>query len=47
LERPIALERSIGTLYGFTDVDGSQPDSWAYITEVREGGKPGSISDYR
>jgi NAD(P)-dependent dehydrogenase (short-subunit alcohol dehydrogenase family) len=25
--------------YGFTDIDGSQPDIWRYITEVREGGK--------
>ena len=37
----------LARVYGFTDVDGSQPDSWAYITEVREGGKPGSVSDYR
>jgi len=37
----------LARVYGFTDVDGSQPDSWAYLTEVREGGQPGSVSDYR
>ena len=26
--------------YGFTDVDGSQPDCWRYIVEVQEAGKP-------
>ena len=29
--------------YGFTDVDGSQPDIWRYITEVREGGKQANL----
>jgi NAD(P)-dependent dehydrogenase (short-subunit alcohol dehydrogenase family) len=33
--------------YGFTDIDGSQPDIWRYIKEVREGGKRADISDYR
>jgi len=33
--------------YGFTDVDGSQPDIWRYITEVREGGKQANLRDYR
>jgi NAD(P)-dependent dehydrogenase (short-subunit alcohol dehydrogenase family) len=33
--------------YGFTDVDGSQPDSWRYIEEVRETGLEASYDDYR
>src|ERR671910_2488414 len=26
--------------YGFTDVDGSQPDAWRYLVEVQDPGKP-------
>jgi NAD(P)-dependent dehydrogenase (short-subunit alcohol dehydrogenase family) len=26
--------------YGFTDVDGSQPDCWRYLVEVQEAGRP-------
>ncbi len=33
--------------YGFTDVDGSQPDSWRFIEEVREPGLDASFDDYR
>jgi NAD(P)-dependent dehydrogenase (short-subunit alcohol dehydrogenase family) len=33
--------------YGFTDVDGTRPDIWRYIEEVREGGGSASLSDYR
>jgi hypothetical protein len=33
--------------YGFTDIDGSQPDMWRYIIEVREGGKNADLDDYR
>jgi NAD(P)-dependent dehydrogenase (short-subunit alcohol dehydrogenase family) len=33
--------------YGFTDIDGSRPDMWRYIVEVREGGKQASLDDYR
>ena len=33
--------------YGFTDIDGSRPDIWRYITEVREGGLNRSTDDYR
>jgi NAD(P)-dependent dehydrogenase (short-subunit alcohol dehydrogenase family) len=28
----------LAQIYGFTDVDGSQPDAWRYITEVQEAG---------
>lgn len=33
--------------YGFTDLDGSRPDCWRYIQEVREAGKPSDVSGYR
>jgi NAD(P)-dependent dehydrogenase (short-subunit alcohol dehydrogenase family) len=33
--------------YGFTDVDGSQPDMWRFIEEVREPGLDASLDDYR
>lgn len=33
--------------YGFTDLDGSRPDCWRYIEEVREAGKPSDVSGYR
>ena len=33
--------------YGFTDVDGSRPDIWRYIEEVREGGREANLDDYR
>jgi NAD(P)-dependent dehydrogenase (short-subunit alcohol dehydrogenase family) len=37
----------LAKVYGFTDVDGSQPDAWGFITEVREGGKAAEVDDYR
>ena len=33
--------------YGFTDLDGSRPDIWRYIEEVREGGLQANPDDYR
>ena len=33
--------------YGFTDLDGSQPDSWRFIEEVREPGLDADLADYR
>jgi NAD(P)-dependent dehydrogenase (short-subunit alcohol dehydrogenase family) len=33
--------------YGFTDVDGSQPDAWRYIIEVTEPGLPADPTGYR
>ena len=33
--------------YGFTDVDGSQPDVWRFIEHVREAGLDASYDDYR
>ena len=33
--------------YGFTDIDGSRPDIWRYMTEVRETGRVANLGDYR
>ncbi|MEU2431705.1 MULTISPECIES: SDR family oxidoreductase [unclassified Streptomyces] len=33
--------------YGFTDVDGSRPDAWAYFEEVEYGGKDAPADAYR
>ncbi|MEO3928280.1 SDR family oxidoreductase [Micromonosporaceae bacterium B7E4] len=33
--------------YGFTDLDGSQPDAWRYIVEVEATGKPADATGYR
>ncbi|MEU5437275.1 SDR family oxidoreductase [Streptomyces sp. NPDC020719] len=33
--------------YGVREVDGSQPDAWAYIENVVHGGKDASADDYR
>ncbi|WP_414169466.1 SDR family oxidoreductase [Streptoverticillium reticulum] len=33
--------------YGFTDVDGSRPDAFRYIEEVRYGGREAAAEDYR
>lgn len=37
----------LAQIYGFTDLDGSQPDCWRYICEVREAGKPADVTGYR
>jgi hypothetical protein len=33
--------------YGFTDVDGSQPDCWRYMVEVQDAGLPPDPVGYR
>ena len=33
--------------YGFTDVDGSQPDCWRYMVEVQDKGLPADPTGYR
>jgi NAD(P)-dependent dehydrogenase (short-subunit alcohol dehydrogenase family) len=37
----------LAKIYGFTDLDGSQPDAWRYVTEVQDAGKPADVIDYR
>lgn len=33
--------------YGFTDLDGSQPNCWTYIVEVQDAGLPADVTGYR
>lgn len=33
--------------YGFTDVDGSQPDAWRYLVEIQDAGKDADVTGYR
>jgi NAD(P)-dependent dehydrogenase (short-subunit alcohol dehydrogenase family) len=33
--------------YGFTDVDGSQPDIWRYLVDVQERGLEADLADFR
>jgi NAD(P)-dependent dehydrogenase (short-subunit alcohol dehydrogenase family) len=52
---PDVLRRSGGSFssgglareYGFTDVDGSQPDCWRYMVEVQDPGLPADPTGYR
>jgi NAD(P)-dependent dehydrogenase (short-subunit alcohol dehydrogenase family) len=37
----------LARVYGFTDLDGSQPDAWRYLVEVQETGKPADATGYR
>jgi len=37
----------LAKVYGFTDLDGSQPDAWRYLVEVQDAGKPADVSGYR
>jgi NAD(P)-dependent dehydrogenase (short-subunit alcohol dehydrogenase family) len=37
----------LARVYGFTDLDGSQPDCWRYLREVQEAGKPADATGYR
>jgi NAD(P)-dependent dehydrogenase (short-subunit alcohol dehydrogenase family) len=37
----------LAQVYGFTDLDGTRPDAWRYIVEVREAGLPADDSGYR
>ncbi|WP_197036215.1 SDR family oxidoreductase [Fischerella sp. PCC 9605] len=37
----------LAQVYGFRDLDGSQPDAWRYIREVADAGKPADATGYR
>lgn len=37
----------LAKVYGFTDLDGSQPDAWRYLVEVQDAGKPADVMGYR
>jgi NAD(P)-dependent dehydrogenase (short-subunit alcohol dehydrogenase family) len=37
----------LAKVYGFTDLDGSQPDAWRYVPEIQDAGKPADVTGYR
>jgi NAD(P)-dependent dehydrogenase (short-subunit alcohol dehydrogenase family) len=37
----------LAEVYGFTDLDGSQPDAWTYLVEVQDAGLPADVTGYR
>ena len=37
----------LARVYGFTDLDGSQPDAFRYLREVQDAGKPADPTGYR
>jgi NAD(P)-dependent dehydrogenase (short-subunit alcohol dehydrogenase family) len=37
----------LAKIYGFTDLDGSQPDAWRYLVEVQDAGQPADVTGYR
>jgi hypothetical protein len=37
----------LAKVYGFTDLDGSQPDAWRYVVEVQDAGKLADATGYR
>jgi NAD(P)-dependent dehydrogenase (short-subunit alcohol dehydrogenase family) len=37
----------LAKVYGFSDLDGSQPDAWRYLVEVQDAGKPADVTGYR
>jgi NAD(P)-dependent dehydrogenase (short-subunit alcohol dehydrogenase family) len=37
----------LAKIYGFTDIDGSQPDAWRYVTGVQDAGKAADVTGYR
>jgi len=37
----------LAKVYGFTDLDGSQPDAWRYVPEVQDAGRRADTTGYR
>jgi NAD(P)-dependent dehydrogenase (short-subunit alcohol dehydrogenase family) len=37
----------LAKVYGFTDLDGSQPDAWRYMVEVQDPDRPADATGYR
>jgi NAD(P)-dependent dehydrogenase (short-subunit alcohol dehydrogenase family) len=37
----------LAKIYGFTDLDGSQPDAWRYVVEVQDAGQSADVTGYR
>ena len=38
---------ALAQVYGFTDLDGTQPDAWRYLVEVQETDRPADDTGYR
>jgi hypothetical protein len=47
LRRQSLSSGQLASVYGFTDLDGSQPDAWRYLVEVHDAGKPADVTGYR
>jgi len=45
--RELYASGQLAQIYGFTDLDGSRPDAWRYVTEVQDAGKPADTTGYR
>jgi hypothetical protein len=43
----VLTARQLADRYGVTDADGSRPDAWRYIVDVREKGLPADVTGYR
>ncbi len=37
----------LAKIYGFTDLDGSQPGAWKYVVAVQDASKPADVTGYR
>src|SRR5687767_1606171 len=37
----------LAKIYGYTDLDGSQPDAWRYLVEVQDRGNTADVTGYR
>ncbi len=37
----------LAQMYGFTDLDETQPDAWRYIVEIQDAGRPAGDTGYR
>jgi NAD(P)-dependent dehydrogenase (short-subunit alcohol dehydrogenase family) len=37
----------LAKVYGFTDLDGTQPDAWRYMVDVQDRGLPADVTGYR
>jgi hypothetical protein len=37
----------LARVYGFTDLDGSQPDAWGHMLAEERAGKPVDVAGYR
>ena len=45
--RPSLSAGQLARHYGFTDLDGTQPDAWRYLVEVQDAGHPADATGYR